>query len=397
MATFVDYYAVLGIEPSANLNEIKKAYRQLALKHHPDKAAPGSKPDSSKFISALAAYEVLVDDSKRKAYDVQYNKASNGTATYSATRATQHRKRKASGGFSGGFWSHPARDGDGINVPGAYPSEDEASESDYQYEETDAYEYACGDGERYFHSCCTGESSFDNTSLYSEGSDATDNRSQSPHDLTEDVSPAQGCGSESGAETELRRGDEKKASSIADPISGAFDILEDILESQYLGDKVKGRYYDNALDELRLQKGRCKEIDNKLDDIDARMRRRVGDMPAGSIPLQEFDNSLKRRIIAAHRTVSAAQLEVERAIFIMRHEKKPGSWKANDKTTRGVISTIEKSADVLSQMRQGLTGLEYIMVKMEGWANSDLRQLKGCLFSFMSDLRDWSEEIASRT
>lgn len=113
MATFVDHYAVLGIEPTAKTSEIKKTYHRLALKYHPDKAAPGSKADSSKFIGILAAYEVLIDDSQRKPYDVQYKKHSNGTTTHRATHATQPRQGETSGGFSGGFWSYPEHFGEG--------------------------------------------------------------------------------------------------------------------------------------------------------------------------------------------------------------------------------------------------------------------------------------------
>lgn len=153
---------------------------------------------------------------------------------------------------------------------------------------------------------------------------------------------------------------------------------------------------ENALDELRLQKRRCKEIDTQLDNLDGRLRRRVGPMPAGSLPLQGFDKSLKRSMSTAHRTVRVAQLEIEQAIFIVRHELKPGSWKATNTTTRDIVNTIEKSAGALSQMRQGLAKLDCIVAKMEGWKNSDLRQIKGCLDSFMFDLCDWCEEIASR-
>lgn len=63
-----DYYEVLGVDKSASADEIKKAYRKLALKYHPDKN-PGDKEAQDKFIEAAEAYEVLSDADKRAKYD----------------------------------------------------------------------------------------------------------------------------------------------------------------------------------------------------------------------------------------------------------------------------------------------------------------------------------------
>ena len=63
-----DYYEVLGIGKNASEEEIKKAYRKMAMKHHPDRN-PDSKDAESKFKEAKEAYEMLSDDSKRAAYD----------------------------------------------------------------------------------------------------------------------------------------------------------------------------------------------------------------------------------------------------------------------------------------------------------------------------------------
>jgi molecular chaperone DnaJ len=61
-----DYYEVLGIDKSASQDDIKKAYRSLAKKYHPDNKETG---DAEKFKEATEAYSVLSDDSKRKTYD----------------------------------------------------------------------------------------------------------------------------------------------------------------------------------------------------------------------------------------------------------------------------------------------------------------------------------------
>lgn len=63
-----DYYEVLGIGKTASDDEIKKAYRKLAIKYHPDKN-PGDKEAEEKFKEATEAYEVLSDKQKRSRYD----------------------------------------------------------------------------------------------------------------------------------------------------------------------------------------------------------------------------------------------------------------------------------------------------------------------------------------
>ena len=68
-----DYYEVLGVERTTTVVELKKAYRRLAMKHHPDRN-PGDKASEELFKEANEAYEVLSDTSKRAAYD-QYGHA----------------------------------------------------------------------------------------------------------------------------------------------------------------------------------------------------------------------------------------------------------------------------------------------------------------------------------
>ena len=68
MANKRDYYEVLGVDKNASQDEIKKAYRKLAIKYHPDRN-PGDKEAESKFKEAAEAYEVLHDENKRAQYD----------------------------------------------------------------------------------------------------------------------------------------------------------------------------------------------------------------------------------------------------------------------------------------------------------------------------------------
>lgn len=70
-----DFYEILGVAKTANADEIKKAYRALAMKHHPDRN-PNNKEAEDKFKEAAEAYEVLSDEKKRAQYD-QFGHAAN--------------------------------------------------------------------------------------------------------------------------------------------------------------------------------------------------------------------------------------------------------------------------------------------------------------------------------
>jgi molecular chaperone DnaJ len=79
-----DYYEILGISRSATADEIKKSYRQLALKYHPDRN-PGDKDAESKFKEAAEAYEVLHDPDKKRLYDQYGHEGLSGTGFHEFT------------------------------------------------------------------------------------------------------------------------------------------------------------------------------------------------------------------------------------------------------------------------------------------------------------------------
>lgn len=90
-----DYYSILGVKKQATDEEIKKAFRKLAVKYHPDKN-PGNKEAEEKFKEINEAYEVLSDSDKRKKYDQyganwnQFNGAGQGPHQYNNPGGSQY-------------------------------------------------------------------------------------------------------------------------------------------------------------------------------------------------------------------------------------------------------------------------------------------------------------------
>ena len=89
-----DYYQVLGVKREADEAEIKKAYRRIAMKCHPDRN-PDDKGAEEKFKEASEAYEILSDAKKRAAYDQHgVNRIDgNGAASPAVTSARTKRSR----------------------------------------------------------------------------------------------------------------------------------------------------------------------------------------------------------------------------------------------------------------------------------------------------------------
>jgi molecular chaperone DnaJ len=79
-----DFYEILGVQRNADEGELKKAYRQMALKYHPDKN-PGNKEAEEKFKEAAEAYEVLSNPEKRQRYDQFGHQGMGGNGGFSGS------------------------------------------------------------------------------------------------------------------------------------------------------------------------------------------------------------------------------------------------------------------------------------------------------------------------
>jgi len=100
---FIDYYKLLEIDRSASKNDIKKAYRRLARKYHPD-LNPNNKEAQAKFQQINEAHEVLSDPEKRKKYD-EYGKDWQHADQFEKAKKQQADSGSFGGGFGGGSQS----------------------------------------------------------------------------------------------------------------------------------------------------------------------------------------------------------------------------------------------------------------------------------------------------
>ncbi len=100
---YKDYYKILGVERKASADEIKKAYRKLALQYHPDRN-PGNRQAEEQFKEINEAYQVLSDPQKRARYDQL-------GASYS-----QWQRSGAPGDFNWNDWTAASSGGQGVNL-----------------------------------------------------------------------------------------------------------------------------------------------------------------------------------------------------------------------------------------------------------------------------------------
>jgi len=108
-----EYYRTLGVQPGASQDELKKAYRSLAKKYHPD-LHPGDREAEARFKEINEAYEVLGDPDKRKEYDTKQQATQRRRAPNTAKSATRTPRggpvdfSQMQGGFAQFFGFDPA-------------------------------------------------------------------------------------------------------------------------------------------------------------------------------------------------------------------------------------------------------------------------------------------------
>src|ERR1700751_3698062 len=91
---FIDYYKILGVDKNASEEDIKKAYRKLARKFHPD-LNPNDKEANRKFQEINEANEVLSDPQKRKAYDKHGSIGNNASQRKRPKKSKSEKSSKA--------------------------------------------------------------------------------------------------------------------------------------------------------------------------------------------------------------------------------------------------------------------------------------------------------------
>lgn len=123
-----DYYEVLGVAKTASGDDLKKAYRGLAMKYHPDRN-PGDQSAEQKFKEINEAYDILKDDQKRAAYDQFGHAAFQGGGGGRSSRAGA----SGNGGFGGGGFADIFNEMFGDFMGGTQSSERQARGNDLRY------------------------------------------------------------------------------------------------------------------------------------------------------------------------------------------------------------------------------------------------------------------------
>lgn len=127
-----DFYHVLGVERTASADEIKKAYRKLALKYHPDQN-PGNKVAEDKFKEINAAYSVLGDEQKRAQYD-RY-----GSADAYASSTSQRQAYNSGTYTNDPFWDWFTQQSTASSENTNYTYRWSSSENPFRQESDDSY------------------------------------------------------------------------------------------------------------------------------------------------------------------------------------------------------------------------------------------------------------------
>ena len=107
---YIDYYQVLGVDKTASQDDIKKAFRKLARKYHPD-LNPNDSSAKDKFQAINEANEVLSDPEKRKKYDEYGEHWKHADEFEAQKRARQEASAGGFGGFGGGSGAGYGTDG----------------------------------------------------------------------------------------------------------------------------------------------------------------------------------------------------------------------------------------------------------------------------------------------
>jgi molecular chaperone DnaJ len=124
MATERDYYEILGLDRNASRDDVKRAYRRLAMKHHPDRN-PGNQEAEVKFKEAAEAYEVLADPEKRSRYDRFGHQGLRGAGRHDFGRMDPSDIFSMFGDIFGDFMGEGGRSGRGNRMQRGYSLETE--------------------------------------------------------------------------------------------------------------------------------------------------------------------------------------------------------------------------------------------------------------------------------